>query len=216
MPPINAWKVNEDDALRKHLSGIQVSDEHNPTRDVKVYFRFPDAEITKMVFPFITIDLLALNFSRERARGGPYTHTYSYVPPGAPVITNDPKLALSRLDLPPQPYDFIYQVTVWSRNPLHDAQLLAEMLTRRTPWQYGVVACEGDKTNRRLDLLELTPAHFLDQSKKRVFRNIFRVRMSSELFLEQLTEISTVWSEAIVQGPDNGAFTPLNITVPAV
>jgi hypothetical protein len=218
MPTGSTWIINEDNALREHLGGITVHDEAQANRPVPVYFRFPDAEVTKLVYPFLTIDLVGLYFEAARARSGPYVHEFPYLPPGltADDLTDDPKKAWKTLQLAPQPYSFEYQVTAWSRNPLHDSQLLATLLTYKIPYQYGAVRSRADKTTRRLDLMSLNRSNYLDAGKKRTFRNMFRVRMSSELFIEQLNQIATVWSEAIIQGPDNGAFTPINVTVPAV
>jgi len=47
----------EDQALKVKLSGIQLSDDRDATRDVQVFFRYPEGE-TEKKYPFITLELM--------------------------------------------------------------------------------------------------------------------------------------------------------------
>jgi hypothetical protein len=193
------WIVNEDEALKELLAGQTVSDDRNANRPVQVYYGLPDPEVRDKMFPFISIDLVDLSIATERVMSGPYYHRFPYMPEGYDLPDNNQ--ALSPVTLPPTPYNFDYQVTTWTRLPRHDRQLLGNLLGGPLPYQFGAVGVSVDGTTRRLDLTGFSKSDMLDENKKKIFRNVFSLRMSSELFYFQLQGISTVWSSANITIP---------------
>ncbi len=78
------------------------------------------------------------------------------------------------------PVDLIYQVGTWARNPRHDRQILRACITKgKTNLRGGVIAT-ADGYTRRLDFL----GHIKrdrEEGGKRLFNNVFRLRMSAEV-----------------------------------
>ena len=66
----NPFIVAEDLALKTHLAGLTVSDEKSATRQVKVWFGYPDVEARAQEFPFITIDLIDILPANDRQNSG--------------------------------------------------------------------------------------------------------------------------------------------------
>ena len=66
----NPFIVAEDLALKTHLSGLTVSDEKSASRQVKLWFGYPDVEVRAQEFPFVTIDLIDIVPSIERQTSG--------------------------------------------------------------------------------------------------------------------------------------------------
>lgn len=217
------WMLNEDNALKQQLSGITVSDEKNSNRPVGVWFGSPEPEIRDRMIPFISIDCLAVEPELERNVGGPYKHDWGYIPDdGVTTLTLADTLADQPSEqlvatIPPRPFTFTYQVTTWARHPRHDRQLLAALLGNKLPFQFGMVLVYEDQTVRRLDVESMNKSDILDGDRKQIFRNVFTVKMSSELFFFQLQAIPTVWSSVVISGdPLNTSTTPVNevITFP--
>jgi hypothetical protein len=195
-----SFVLNEDEALKQHLAGLMyVSDDYNTQRPVSVYYGMPNEEIREKKFPFVSLDLVDVAPDLSRARSGPYKHNMPYVPDGQPVVTA-PNTDYKVMQLPPQPYALTYQISVFSRIPQHDRQLIG-MMARVLPYQFGWVTVPADGTIRRLDVTGFTKRDMLGDNNKRTFRNVYTVRMSSELFLWQLQAIPTVWSRATVSFP---------------
>lgn len=176
------WLLAEDEALKKALAGIVVSDRADANRRVPVYFGLPDIELREQSYPYITIDLVDIEEARERVHRG--VVDLEYTPEGFP--TPNPDTQALRTELP-TPYDLTYQITSWARHPRHDRQILLQLLGDKIPHRFGqVVANEGstehNSTVRRLDLASVMKRDALDGDLKRLFRNVLTVRMSSELF----------------------------------
>lgn len=188
------WLLSEDEALKKALAGLVVSDRADADRKVPVYFGQPDLELRDQTYPYVTIDLIDIEEARERVHRG--VVELNYVPEGFPEPTAAPvfdalgnlvSLATSLQVEWPTPYDLTYQVTTWARHPRHDRQILLQILGDKIPHRFGqVVADAGSTTHnstvRRLDLLGVSKRDTLDGDRKKLFRNVLTVRMSSELF----------------------------------
>ena len=65
MPNRTGFLLAEDQALKEKFSGIQLVDDRDSTRDVQVFFRYPEGE-TERTYPFITIELLDINHAANR------------------------------------------------------------------------------------------------------------------------------------------------------
>lgn len=179
--------VSEDEALRNMLLGMTVSDSKNPSRSVGVWFGQPDPEIRAQSFPFITIDLLDISEARERVMSGRGEAWY-YEPEDLDENEGwDMWL--------PTPINLDYQITTFARQPRHDRQILGELLGRRLPLRFGSLpvvefstvenvdgeeVTVGQATVRRLDVLNVLKRD-ITESGKRMFMNVFTVRVSSEI-----------------------------------
>ncbi len=197
--------INEDKALKRQVSGITVSDSGNPERPVGVWFGQPDVQIRHQSYPYITIDLIGVSIAQEREHRGDVT--LRYTPEGY-----DPNV--EHRTYFPIPVNLDYQVATWSRQPRHDRQIMAELFkTDRLPLRFGGVVVEEDNTVRRLDLLSFTKRDATDPDGKRLFNNIYTVRISSELLPYTITELQY----KVTQNPNisftyqNTPFTTINL-----
>jgi len=88
----------------------------------------------------------------------------------------------------PIPVDLIYQVSTWARQPRHDRQLIAALFSPgRLPLRFGQLPIPQDGTNRRVDVLGFSKRDFIE-SEKRLFSNVYNIRISSELLVDQLVQ----------------------------
>lgn len=175
--------LNEDAALKAALTGITVSDSGNPTRPVGVWFGQPDIEIRNQSYPYITIDLINVSVAQEREHRG-YVKLMN-TPEGA-----DPDKEYMT-DMP-IPINLDYQVTTYARQPRHDRQIMYELSKNtRLPFRFGGLEIPEDGTLRRLDILGFTKRDATEQNK-RLFRNIYTVRVSSQLLVHELAEVYKV------------------------
>ena len=176
--------LSEDAALKTHLSGITVSDAKNNERVVGVWFGQPDLEIREQSYPYMTIDMIDIIEELPRTMRGiiklPYIPDVPGVDPTKDHYTEYPI-----------PVSIEYQITTYSRHPHHDRQIINAMLNDKTPMRFGNLYVPGNDvftdTYRRLDLLNFTKRDTVEQNK-RLFINMFSVRISSEMYLGQLEE----------------------------
>jgi len=166
----------EDSAIKNYLQGMLVSDEKAPVRPVKVWFGYPDIEITTQTYPYVIIELIDVRAARERQISGM-------------LYDNDNRGTLAPVEgsvyrYPiPLPYDLTYQLTTYSRHPRHDRAIMFQM-QERFPSQYGTLQVPNDINT------EIAQRHmFLDgflkrdmiEDGRRLFRNVYTVRIVSEM-----------------------------------
>jgi len=191
--PSEGFLLDEDRALRDRMKGIVVSDHANSERNVEAWFGHPDLELREQKYPYITVDLLEIQEGSDRVHRGDL-----YLQPGPPPHGVPEWWGFG--EIPPNhvwlgemttPVDLIYQVGTWARNPRHDRQILRACLTQgKTNLRGGVIAT-ADGYTRRLDFL----GHIKrdrEEGGKRLFNNIFRLRMSSEVPYGALQSYRTV------------------------
>lgn len=172
--------INEDKALKLMLTGIKVHDSGSAERPVGVWFGQPDVEIRNQSFPYITIDFLGYSEAFDRAHRGLIELGYNYE-------GYDPNL--SYIGEYPIPVNLDYQVTTYARQPRHDRQIMAEMLTgQRIPLRFGELVIPEDNTVRRMDLLGMSKRTLVDANGKRLFSNVYNVRISAEVLPSVLEE----------------------------
>jgi len=163
--------INEDKALKTLLKGITVADAKNSARPVGVWFGQPDVEIREQSYPYLTIDLVDIIEEKDRSNRG--VVTLSYTPEGAsPSVKYKTEI--------PIPVAIDYQVTSYSRQPLHDRAIISALLTNILPFRFGTLEIPEDKTLRRLELLGYTKRDTTEQGK-RLYVNVFTLRVSSEI-----------------------------------
>ncbi|CAB4152850.1 hypothetical protein UFOVP621_31 [uncultured Caudovirales phage] len=168
--------LNEDKAIKAKLAGITVSDAKNASRPVGVWFGQPDIEVRDQAYPYLTLDLVDISEAKDRNNRG-----FGYLP-YTPEGEDDTQEYFTEL---PIPVDIDYQVTSYARQPLHDRQIISRILYNILPFRYGTLEIPEDNTLRRVELLGYTKRDTTEQGK-RLFVNVFSIRVNSELLSTQI------------------------------
>lgn len=183
------WILNEDNALKAWLSDLTVSDNKNPSRKVGVWFGQPDPEIRDQVFPYITIDLIDVREAVERQMRNRVTLTYT--PDGAPAqVANEGYVTAY-----PIAYDLVYQVTTYARTPVHDRQIIAQLMANKLGGKLHTLYIPEDDTQRSMFLTGMAVRDRTDPSNKRLFSKAYTVTVCTELLPEDialLPQVSTL------------------------
>lgn len=195
----NPFIVAEDLALKNHLAGLTVADEKNSSRQVKVWFGYPDVEVRDQSFPFVTIDLIDIVPANERQTSG-FTYDADYN--GTIAISSDGAYGYEI----PVAYDLVYQVTSYARHPRHDRAIMYQLLNK-FPSKYGKLPVPnqlGTETGYRsmfLDGFAKRDAVDGETGNRRLLRNVLSVRVISEMspslaltrlpYVEQVTLATT-------------------------
>lgn len=153
---------------------------------VGVYFRLPENELRKKRYPYITIDFLTAVRDVEREHRGVVDYgrpdsANAWQPDGMPVDGG-------RVEMP-IPMQLHYQVTTFARFSLHDRLINQWLMTNVLEPRFGYLEMVGnveapdDKSIRRLDLMSgPNNGDTRDGNSKRVFRKMYTVSVSSEMF----------------------------------
>jgi len=194
----------EDEALKKRLATLSVSDDREGSRPVQVFFRYPDTE-TERTYPFITIEMIDIVHARNRQHseneliyfnttGGASApagwqnrpNALTYWPSeseGLSSITNKNNFKIIATN-EFVPVDLVYQISTYTRTALHDRQLSSMMIRKVFPFRRSSIHIDADGTDRRMELLDWTTADLLDAEagyRKRIFRKIYTLQMGAEL-----------------------------------
>lgn len=204
----------EDAAIKARFANIAVSDDKNPQRIAKVFFRYPDGEKEKE-YPFITIEHLGLSHNRQLQQSEQYYYftNNSY---GASLGSNlyvdyfpsemtaqglsDELDSSGSFYLRTEsfvPVTLIYQVATYARSALHDRQLTSKILRRVAPFRRGFIEIPEDGTIRRFDLMSWNNSDLLDGEagyRKRIFRKVYTIHMSAEIPASDLIGVKQVTS----------------------
>lgn len=183
--------ISEDDALKQKLTGITVSDDKNASRPVGVWFGQPDLEVRAQAYPYLTIDLVDVLEDTSRSSQG--IVPLAYVPDG---FTADPDMLANGQYETEMPIPLIldYQITTYARHPRHDRGIISAFLGSKFPFRRGYIEVDADNTRRPVFMVQYTKRDMTEQGK-RLFRNVFLLRVFSELFPSQiagLEKVSTV------------------------
>ena len=213
----SGFLLAEDEALKVRLSNLTVSDDSNNNRPVKVFFRYPEGE-TEKHYPFITIEMVALNYAVQRQQSEHLVYYSSANAASHSMTENDPmfigyypsELDSDALDAQlantpniylrmeaPIPVDLTYQVTTYTRSALHDRQLTAYMLRHVFPFRSNYLVIPSDGTVRRLDMTGWSQSDLLDGEagyRKRIFRKVYNVTINAEIPRSDLQTIEQVTS----------------------
>lgn len=201
--------LSEDKALRDKLKGVTVTDQKadggtGATRAVGVWFGQPDQELRNQSYPYIVIDMVDIGEDTSRSMRGMVKPDYISDPTTTDGTTPyDPDMNDWSMHWP-IPVLIDYQVTTYSRQPRHDRQILAELTSSRLPLRFGVLEPD-DGTTRRLDVIGVSKRD-VTESGKRLFVNVFTVRVSSEITESQLRlayKVLTVHVEGTIGPGEN-------------
>jgi hypothetical protein len=197
----------EDEAIKKRFSNLVVTDDREAERPVQVFFRYPEGE-TERKYPFITIELIDIVHAKNRQHSETYLETHregypnnlDYWPSTSSASSPDVEGFDYFRTTEFTPVDLLYQVSTFTRSAIHDRQLANQMLANIVPFRYSSIMIEADGTSRRLDLLDWSTADLLDPEagyRKRIFRKVYTLQMTSEipttalLGLKKVTSVST-------------------------
>lgn len=176
--PSEGWLLDEDRALRDLMKRMIVSDHEKGERHVEAWFGHPDQELREQKYPYVTVDLLQIEEGKDRVHRG---HWWFLEPPAPwwnlPPLVGNQVIYHSEM---PTPVDLFYQVSTWARNPRHDRQLLFQLITGGRTRIRGNRIWIADHTDRRLDWLGHVKRDTVENGK-RLFNNVFRLRMSSQV-----------------------------------
>lgn len=193
-----AFGIREDASLKAALMGVVVTDTTSHARAVPVYFRVPDDANRAKVFPYITIDSIGSptrDPSREHRNQMYWGGTYGYRPVNLPT---EGDFAVSDY---PIPMTLRYQITTWARSVQHDRQMLMQLSQDVLAPRFGCLTMvdtasgsqDSDDSYRRLDIdAGPTPSAVRDKDQKRIFRQIWTISVSSEMYLSAFTALQKV------------------------
>ena len=197
----------EDAALKNYVQGLTVADEKAPVRPVKVWFGYPDVEIRTQSYPYLIVELIDVRAARERQLSG-----LLYDNDNRGTIA--PVEGVAYLYGIPLPYDLTYQVTSYSRHPRHDRAIILQ-LQQKFPSQYGTLEVPnelGTQIAKRHMFLDGFIKRDSIEDGKRLFRNVFTVRIVSEMTPSTannaLSTVQTVEINRITTNIPDG-FTPV-------
>ena len=202
----NPFIVAEDLALKSHVQGMPVGDEKNAERPVKVWFGYPDVEVRAQEFPFVTIDLIDVIPANDRQNSG-----YLYDTDNRGTVA--PEAGFTYVYEIPVAYDLVYQVTTYARNPRHDRALLYQMFNK-FPSKYGKIAVPnelGTEIGYRsmfVDGFVKRDAVDGETGNRRTLRNVYTVRVVSEMTPSVAAKKLSTVEEIIINLPQNNSYIP--------
>lgn len=200
----------EDQAMKAKVSGLVLPIKGQDS-EVPVRFRFPEGEFNPqgqptapsgISYPLITIDQTTVTYDRKRDHVN-YV-AISYVPDMAPELPDPDRTGDT---LYPLPVQIGYQVTTWARSAQHNVMLRAALLAPdRLPIRFGWIYVGADDTWRQIDSMGVRSDHFIDDQKRRIFRNIFTLLVDAELLKTTITQdpvVETVHLDPPTHVPDD-------------
>jgi hypothetical protein len=176
------YLLEEDEALKKKLQGITITDPNNRARPVLVWYRMPQPEERTVTYPYIMIDFIGETIAHEREHRGRISPTYR-------PNTNVP---YGEFDTPvtefPIPMDLHYQVSAFARAARQDREMREALMdSARLHPRFAFLDCQGG-TCRRMEVTGPFSGDAVDSDGKRLFRKIYNVSVSSEISSQVLLE----------------------------
>lgn len=199
----------EDAALKAYLAGMTVTDEKEASRSVQVWFGYPDVEVRSQQFPFVTIDVIDMRQAFERQTSGIY-YDVDYMGTTPQVAGQTYRYEI------PVAYDIVYQITTYSRHPRHDRQIVFQM-THKFPGKWGYLPVDdelGTSTAYRHMFLESFVKRDTvepDLGNKRLFRNIYTIRVVSEITPEAIKQYETQVETVNINKNEDSSWVASNI-----
>lgn len=172
----------ESSALKAKLSGLSVARPGGESRRVRTYFRYPD-EQTERIYPFITIEFLSMQFAADRAHSAQLIKIDSWPSEYATFqeyaeaygITGWTGRVGSAEVVRWHPYNLLFQVSTYSRDPLDAMYLDGKLVgTHYLPDRWGYLDIPEDGTCRWLDRVEMRTANYIEGNTQAMNQNVFR------------------------------------------
>jgi len=176
--------IAEETALKASLQGVTVSDEKQSSRPVKVWFGMPDVELRAQDYPYMVIDLVDIRQASDRQHSGIIVDDDSNG-----RLAKNPDHAFTYEV--PVAYDLVYQITSYARHPRHDRAIITQILQDKFPGKFGFLEVPnhvGSDTGFRHMFLDGYIKRDMVEDGRRLFRNVFTVRIMSELDRAAVTE----------------------------
>ena len=176
-----SFLVAEDEAIKNVLKTIYVADEKNASREVGVWFSNPDVESRQQSYPYLTVELIDVNWASYRQHSGTWVDNDkqgSVAPFGDMAYEYEMPVA----------WDLRYQITSYSRHPRHDRQIINAIITNKFPANRGYLSVKnelGTESSWRHMILEDFVKRDTIEDGRRLFRNVFTVTVTSETVLGQ-------------------------------
>lgn len=191
--------ISEDEALKTLMQGIVVSDEKNNTRSVQAWFSNPDPELRNQSYPYVTIELIGVEWARYRQASG-------Y------MIDNDRQGTVSpssgevfEYEMPAA-WDLMYQITSYARHPRHDRAIISHLLNNDFVANRGFLPVQNDlgtQTSYRHIILQDFAKRDTVEDGRRLFRNVFTVLVTSESTPDSGDSVAWVEEVLINENPTN-------------
>jgi hypothetical protein len=192
---------NEDAALKRKLTGLVVHDATSGTggRHTTVRFRSPEYELADATYPLILIEHTRIARDPEREMRG-YIKV-GYAPEGFQTWADyDDRAASPYYSESPIPLNCDYEVNCYTRKSQHLIELTGALMAfSRLTERFGFLEIPQDSTVRRLDLLggpEFSESQ--DELGKRLFVATYVLRVSSEVFWDDILTASTAVQQVFI------------------
>jgi hypothetical protein len=175
-PPFLGLYTEEDMGLKTLLQGVTVTDlnakDPDAPRPVPVWFHNPEREERRITYPNIVINFTGERVAHEREHRG-------YVPIGYRYLQNIPLPEPNPSIWWPTPLDFDYTVTASARINQHISQISGTLAMGRLHPRFAQMDCPGG-TVRRITIMGVSRTNSME-ADKRLFRQIYQVRISTEV-----------------------------------
>lgn len=174
-PGYRGLRLEEDEALKRHLSGLSLPDAKGRLVEVPVRFWEPNREMAPANPPYILIHPMgtAKDAAREHRGWNIYFGTEPYTAneaPGGMLIGQYPI-----------PLLLTYQVTAVTRVNQHDVILTDILCTNLLPFRWGQIECVSG-TVRPLNVVEgPDDSSNLASDGRREFRKVWTIQVEAEL-----------------------------------
>ncbi|MET9360381.1 Ig domain-containing protein [Streptomyces sp. NPDC006632] len=210
--------LNEDKALKQKFQGLVVHDATSGTgRKVTVRYRSPEYELADATYPLVLISHTRISRDEERESRG--TVNLHYAPEGYEPWADmtDPTQSPYMAQMP-IPLNIDYQLDVYARKELHIIELTGALMQFDfLPARFGYLPVGEDGTVRRLDLLGGPDySESKDEQGKRLFCASWALRVSSEIFVYDIRELTPAQRVLIdfldKQAWEEGSVRPLDAT----
>lgn len=181
----------EDAALKAKLLGALTVDVQGTERPVGVWYRWPQGETTARTYPFITLDLIDLNYDATRAHSG--IVEVDYIPSVRPARPYDTAPNSVHVVEYPMPYLLTYQVSLFTRSALHDRRLLAALIAHGLmPYRNAFLWIPEDGTRRRLFTRDISTSTFTDEKNLTSHRRTLTIDVEAELLHQEVVDTRLV------------------------
>ncbi|MGW3860703.1 putative Ig domain-containing protein [Streptomyces sp. NPDC005047] len=199
--------LNEDRALKQKFQGLMVHDATSGSgRRVTVRYRNPEYELADATYPLVLISHSRISRAEEREHRG--VVSLHYAPEGYESWADmtDPTQSPYMAEMP-IPLNVDYQVDVYARKELHLIEMTGALMGFNfLPPRLGYLPIGEDGTVRRLDVLGGPEyGESKDELGKRLFVATWLIRVSSEVFLSEIHELTPA-QRVLVDFLDKGAW----------